>query len=86
VTVTGATEPSLASPPGVRERFAHAVALALTTWGDLAEWQQLAIMAISPELGSRLAAADEITDELGDEITDELADKIAKGSDPVIEP
>jgi hypothetical protein len=69
--MTGPTEPSLAEPPNVRERFAHAVAVAVTTWGDLAEWQQMAIMAISPELASRLVAADEVTDELAESEIDE---------------
>lgn len=63
---------SLAEPTAdVRQRFAHAVAVAVTTWGDLAEWQQMAIMAISPELASRLVAADEITDELAESEIDE---------------
>lgn len=55
----------------VRQRFAHAVAVAVTTWADLAEWQQMAIMAISPELASRLVAADEVTDELAESEIDE---------------
>src|SRR3954467_4785528 len=59
------------SPIDGPQRFAPAVAVAVTTWPDLAEWQQMAIMAISPELASRLVAADEVTDELAESEIDE---------------
>lgn len=59
---------------GTRDRFAHAVAEAITMWSELAEWQRLAIMAISPELADRFVEAEAATDALSDETDDQSAE------------
>jgi hypothetical protein len=51
--------------------FATAVATAITSWGELDEWQKKAITCIAPVLAVRLIEADDAIDLLDSPVIDD---------------